>query len=177
MFRRSVDQEKSDYEEVFQHESSLRSWLIARYPGLEDVDDVVQDAYLKFLKAKKVGPIANPRSYLFVTAGNIVKNRFRHFRVERPKGVSEIDPKLEIDELRNPLEEISENEEIQLLVKAIKALPKRCRQVITLRKIYGYSMQEVAQILGISTSTVDTQCCVGMKKCAKFLKEHGVREY
>ncbi len=177
MFNKRTDQKVADCDDIYQHENSLRSWLIARYPGLEDIDDVIQEAFFKFLKARNCGPIANPRSYLFVTAGNILKNRFRRREIERPDGVSELDPNLEVDGLRNPLEEISGNEEIQILIRAIKSLPKRCRQVITLRKIYGYSMQEVASILGISKSTVDSQCCIGMRKCAKFLKEHGVKEF
>ena len=41
-------------------------------------------------------------------------------------------------------EELAHSEDLHLLVKAIHQLPPRCREVITLRKIYGLSQKEVA---------------------------------
>jgi RNA polymerase sigma-70 factor (ECF subfamily) len=70
-------------------------------------------------------------------------------------------------------ESVTRAEDIQLLVQAIQSLPERCRQVFTLRKIYGLSQKEIAVRLGISEHTVEAQGTVGIRKCAEFFHRHG----
>jgi hypothetical protein len=78
-------------EEVQPHEAALRTWLWMRFPGLQDVDDVVQEACTRLLRARETGSIACPRSFLFATARNLALNHLRHQRHERLAGVAEVD--------------------------------------------------------------------------------------
>ena len=64
---------------------------------------------------------------------------------------------------------------MQLLAEAIEDLPKRCRQVLKLRKIYGLSHDEIGRQLDISKATVATQIQIGVRKCSEFLEARGVR--
>lgn len=160
-------------EEVVPHEADLRAWLHARFPAVGDVDDVVQEAYTRMLRAYASGPIVNPRAFLFVTARNISLNRIRHSRYEEPVGVKSIDPLSVIDEAVIPSETAEISEEVQLLIHAIQLLPKRCRQILTLRKIYGYSQREVAQKLGISVHTVEAQGSIALRKCTQYFQRMG----
>ena len=64
-------------------------------------------------------------------------------------------------------------EDIQLLIEAIQLLPDRCRQIFTLRKIYGLSQKEISARLGISEHTVEAQGAIGIRKCAEFFRRHG----
>ncbi len=59
------------------------------------------------------------------------------------------------------------------MIEAIQSLPERCRQIITLRKIYGLSQNEVAARLGISVHTVEVQGGIGLRKCIEFFRRHG----
>ncbi len=160
-------------DEVLPHEANLRSWLRARFPAIEDVDDMVQEAFTRLLKAHDSGPIVNPRAFLFVTTRNMALNQLRHLRYERPPGASEVDPLSIADEVNSPLESMAKEEELQQLIRAIQSLPNRCRQVMTLRKIYGLSQKEVAQRLGISVHTVETQGSIGLRKCIEYFRGHG----
>jgi RNA polymerase sigma-70 factor (ECF subfamily) len=49
-------------------------------------------------------------------------------------------------------------------------LPTRCRQIITLRKIYGLSQKEVAAQLGIAEHTVEAQGTIGLRKLGEFFE-------
>lgn len=48
-------------DEVLPNEKELRAWLQSRFPGAGDVDDLVQEAFTRFLKAHESGPVVNPR--------------------------------------------------------------------------------------------------------------------
>ena len=68
-------------EEVQPHEvKALRGWLRAKYPGLNDVDDLVQEAYLRLIRARAAAPVRNPKSYVFSVARNAAIDQFRRPR-------------------------------------------------------------------------------------------------
>lgn len=160
-------------EVILPFERELRVWLANRFPSLTDVDDLVQEAFFKVIKAKRSGPIVNPRAYLFLTARHLALGRFRKLKFEAPPG--SVDPDLDrLDiESETPLESVARKEEIQMLLNAIRKLPRRCRQVIALRKIYGYSLRETAKVLGISVKTVDAQSAIALGKISEFFRTHG----
>lgn len=161
--------------EINPHEQDVRGWLVRRFPNINDVDDVIQEAYSRILKAYESGPIANPRAYLFVTTRNIVLNRIRHYQYEKPAGYQELDPMTIVDEVTDPLASLSKSEEIELLIKAIESLPRRCRKVLTLRKIYGLSQREVAEHLGISVNTVQVHTGEGIRRCIRYFRQLGYK--
>ena len=72
--------------------------------------------------------------------------------------------------MRVPLwEQINTHQELALLGRAIEALPDRCRQVLTLRKVFGLSQKEIAARLAISENTVETQIANGMRLCTQYV--------
>jgi RNA polymerase sigma-70 factor (ECF subfamily) len=71
------------------------------------------------------------------------------------------------------MESAARREEVRQLRRAIQSLPERCREIVTLRKIYGLSQKEVADELGISVSTVKAQLAIGMSKCIQYFRETG----
>ncbi|MCH6257541.1 sigma-70 family RNA polymerase sigma factor [Puniceicoccaceae bacterium K14] len=160
-------------DEVLPQERELRSWLSARFGSAGEVDDMIQEVFSRILKAHESGPIANPRAFLFVTARNLALNQLRHMRYERPGGAREIDPLSIVADVNSPPEAVAKEEELQQLIQAIQSLPKRCRQVVTLRKIYGLSQKEVAKRLGISVHTVEAQGSIGLRKCIEYFRSHG----
>ncbi|MCG8527004.1 MAG: RNA polymerase sigma factor [Opitutales bacterium] len=160
-------------DEVYPHENALKAWIDSRFSGVCDSSDVVQEAFVKILEARKRGPIVNPRAFLFITARNLVLNHIRHFKYERPPGIREVDEFSIADELRTPLEKVVYSEEIDLLKEAIKSLPEKCREVVTLRKVYGLSILETAEFLAVSRHTVETQSAIGLKKCMRYFEQRG----
>ena len=161
-------------QEVKPHESDLRSWLRVRFPALTDIDDLIADTFARVLAARKIGKVAIARPYLFVTAANAARDIYRRRQIvtmeplANPAGLSVVEDRPSIPEA------VSHEEELSLLTDAIRALPERCRQIVTLRKLHGLTHREIAEKLGISENTVSAQLTLGTFRIRDYLVSHGV---
>lgn len=161
-------------QEVALHETALRAYLRARYPELREIDDVVQEAYLRLFRERSVRPVQHVRGFLFVAARNAACDLFR----KRKGGVIEYLGSLtglgHLTDLPNGADAAATAQELELIKDAIRDLPERCRQVFTLRKIHGLSQKQIAAQLGISENTVEVHVANGVKRCAEYFKARGV---
>ena len=69
-------------------------------------------------------------------------------------------------------EVVSRNEEYVILNRAIASLPEKCREIFTMRRVYGMSQMEIADALGISRNTVSAQLTIGLRKCSEYFERY-----
>lgn len=148
----------------------LRGWLKNYFPADTDVDDIVQEAYLRVLKAREATVIESPKAFVFAVAKNVALGRLRQRQVPAHDLLAEIDAESILDETANVHREVTRAEDLELLTLAIQSLPSRCRQVLTLRKIYGLSQRDVAAQLGIAEHTVEAQGTIGLRKLTEYFE-------
>lgn len=162
------------FEEVHAHESSLRAYLRRAFPWLREVDELVQDSLARLWRAGQDGKVDSGRAFLFATARHAALDLCRRNRIVHLEPLTETGDLSVIDDGPGVVEIVSQREELALLADAIRSLPERCRQVLTLRKIYGLPQKQIALELGMSEHTVEVQTANGMRRCAKYLRSHGV---
>jgi RNA polymerase sigma-70 factor (ECF subfamily) len=80
------------------HEAMLRAWLRARYDVRADLDDVVQEALLRVLRAKRDGTLRAVKPFLFAAARNLALDRLRRHGVARTDSLGEIEALHVLDE-------------------------------------------------------------------------------
>jgi RNA polymerase sigma factor (sigma-70 family) len=161
-------------EQVLPHEPALRSWLRGLFPSLPDLDDLVQETYVRVLRAHSGAHIESTKAFLFTTARNLALDECRHRNVISFEPIAEFEVLHVLDEKPGISETVSHRQELEFLTEAIQSLPERCRQVLTLRKIYGLSQKAIAAQLGISEHTVEAQVGNGVRRCAEFLALRGL---
>jgi len=135
-------------EHVLPHEAMLRAWLRRRFESQVEIDDIVQEAYVCVLQAHAAGTLTSPKAFLFVTARNFLLDRPRRHENSRTQSLGDIDALNVLDKRDGIPETVAHNHELALLTEAIQSLPARCRQILTLRKLYGLSQREIAARLG-----------------------------
>jgi RNA polymerase sigma factor (sigma-70 family) len=151
------------------HEAMLRAWLAQGFGPRLAVDDVVQEAFLRVLGARAKGELQSPKAFLFATARNLALNQLRRHHVSRTDSLVEADYSNVLDERESVPENVARSQELALLTEAIQLLPDRCRQVMTLRIVYGLTQRVIGEKLGISDRTVAAQLAIGTMKCTDFV--------
>src|ERR1043166_7247251 len=59
--------------------AELRRFLVARAGSEAEADDLLSELWIK-ISANRPGPVANPKSYIFRMANNLVLDRLRELR-------------------------------------------------------------------------------------------------
>lgn len=156
----------------------MKSWLRSRFPWLLEVDDIAQEAVVRLWRRHNnpVGtPIKSAKAALFVIARNAAIDETRHRAVVKMRAVTDTERLSVLDERADVAAIVDARQELEFFAEALRELPTRCRQVITLTKIYGLTEREVAERLGVSENTVRTQVVRGMERCTNYLRERGVK--
>jgi RNA polymerase sigma factor (sigma-70 family) len=158
-------------EQVQPHEGCLRNYLSRSFASRADVDDVVQDSYLKLWRSRSVAAIRSPKSFLFTIARNVALDLRRRRKVAHAEPITETSRMPVLEESPGVVDLVSRQQELALLREAIAALPERCQHVFLLRKIQGLPQREIAARLGISENTVETLVGKGARRCADYVHE------
>ena len=163
--------------EVYSHDASLKSYLRGSFPHGVDVDDVVQESYLRIWKARTAQPIRFAKAFLFKVARHVAVDLLRRNRLSPLDPLGDLAVSRVIEERPNAAEAITAQEKLDLLTHAVMALPARCREVIMLHKIKGLPQKEVAARLGLSKRTVENHCRIGVRRCEDYLRTRGINHY
>jgi RNA polymerase sigma-70 factor, ECF subfamily len=126
----------------------------------EDAEDALQDCLLNaFAHVKDFDERSRFATWLTRIAINAALAKFRknHWKrecpINEPNSASELEHHSEIqDRAPDPEETYRLHERKQILNAAILGLRPRARKVVELHQLQEYSLEETAQILGISTA-------------------------
>ena len=164
-------------QQVHPHGGQLKAWLRGSFPGVRDVDDVVQESYLRVWKAQATQPIQSAKAFLFKVARHVALDLLRRNRNSPIDALGDLTALRVIEDRLDAADALTAQEKLDLLADAVVALPPRCREVILLHKIKGLPQKEVAAHLGLSERTVENHCRLGVKHCEDYLRARGIQSF
>lgn len=164
-------------EEVHPHESSLRAYLRGAFPSVRDVDDVVQESFLRIWGARTARPVRSARAFLFKIARHLALDTVRRARVSPVIAVRDFSSLSVLATEPDAADNTDARERLRFLADAIEALPARCRQIVILRKLECLPQREVAARLGLAEKTVEAHLARGIDRCENYLRRRGVRSW
>lgn len=156
---------------VIPHEAALRARLRWMAVAGEEIDDIVQDAYLSIARLKSVAHIRDGRAYLFTTARMVVLQRIRRNRIVRIDSLTEAQALSLEDDDPGPERRAGARRELERVRRLIDDLPPRCREIFQLRRVQGMPQREIAERMGIPEHTVEQQAVRGLKLILKAIAD------
>lgn len=156
---------------------ALRSTLaraVSRLVPPKEVEDIVQETYVRVCQVETPEQIQFPRSFMLRTAQNLALDHLK--RAETRLNVS-LDDELDLElagyttRADETFDRVAANQEFGFFCEAVRQLPLQCRKAFVLKKVYGYSQKEIALDLDISENTVEKHIATGIKRCAQFMAE------
>ena len=133
----------------------------------EVAEEILQEVFLAvWNKREKIDPAQSFWPYLYQVAKLLVYSHYR--KVAQNKRLLDHLIITSVDRVTNAEELLIDRETHELLIRAIERLPPQRKQVFKLCKLEGKSYQEVADQLGISTSTINQQIVAANKSVKEF---------
>jgi len=132
-----------------------------------DLEDVVQDTFLRIRDVQSVDEIKNPESFIYRTARNLALDHVKRAESRLADGhdnVEALAAVIEQSEEDSTYRAVTSRQEFGSFCSAVDKLPEACKRVFVLRKVYGFSQREIAASLGISESTVEKHVARGFKE-------------
>ncbi|TKG93653.1 RNA polymerase sigma-70 factor [Puteibacter caeruleilacunae] len=152
------------------------------YPGLviyatnfaltqPQAEEVVQEFFIRIWeKHNSINQSDSLKSYFFQSIKNRTLNVLRKQKV-KDEYLEELKREAEEDLIFDP--DVYVDSELQHKIQqAVNALPERCKEVFMMSRFQGYSNDEIADVLGISKRTVETQISKALKTLREELRDY-----
>ncbi|MBS0416128.1 MAG: sigma-70 family RNA polymerase sigma factor [Proteobacteria bacterium] len=148
--------------------SRLRRYFSKRVPPAE-VDDLVQEVFLRMQVHGAGGRIEHMEGYLFSVAGSVLADRARRSAVRHGSAHTALEETHHPTEDLTPERVLLDREALNLVVDAIVDLPARTREVFVLHRFEEMSCGAIAAQLGITVSGVEKHIMKALRHLHKRL--------
>ena len=155
--------------EVLPLEAMLTQFLRRSGRSKSDIDDLIQDVYVRVCEAaaKEIPDPAKP--FVFTVARNLLIDRLRREHVVPIETVEDLDALNIAIDAPGPDQALIAREELRRVQAALDQLPRRAREAVVLRKVEGLSWKEIGQRMGIAERTVNRHLTDAMHALADTL--------
>ncbi|MDB6084745.1 MAG: hypothetical protein JWN43_2626 [Gammaproteobacteria bacterium] len=162
--------------QVFRHRAALHRYLRRFTSGAEDVEDLVQETYVRIYALPDYRKIDSPRALLFRIAHNMAVERARRHATQATDTVGDLEQLSVYSTEASADEQIDARQRFESFCAAVDRLPPLCRRVFVLRKVYRLSHDEIAEVLGVSHSTIEKHVAKGLLRCRDYMRGTGLMD-
>ena len=146
----------------------LRRFLAVHLRNVHEVPDLAQEVFLRLLRIDRHEAIRNPEAYLFTIASHVLQQH----TLRQSSNPAFVDITDAVSELSSPAEEDpttrSDNaQRIERLERILAQLPPRVAAALVLHRLFGYTIQEIADELGVARETAKKYLARAAEHCRK----------
>jgi RNA polymerase sigma factor (sigma-70 family) len=149
----------------------LKKFLTRFLSQRQDIEDVVQETYLRAYKAEKDTDIEQPKAFLFRVAKNLALNELKKKSRQVTDYIEDCDARVVLHNTDSLESEVEARQHLGLYCEAIATLPEQRRRVCLLRKVHGLRHKEIAERLSITVSSVEKHLLKGTLACQAYVQE------
>jgi len=161
--------------DVFVGYSPTLKNMLQRIVPSADIEDIVQETFIRAHEAEVKKRIDHPKAYIYKTARNLALNfiaKKENTSMSKLEDYSE--PDVYLEDLAK-INEVESKEKFRLFCAAVRDLPPQCRKAFIMKRVFGFSIRDISTKLGISESTTEKHIAKGVLRCADYLNENGYK--
>jgi RNA polymerase sigma-70 factor (ECF subfamily) len=155
--------------EVLPLEAVLTQYLRNNWRNRADVADLLQDVYVQVYDAAAKQLPKSTKSFVFITARNLLIDRVRRDKVIPLEAVEDLDALGAAADAPGPEAHSIAREELRRVQAALDQIPARSREAFVLYHVENLSQREVAARMNISENTVGWYLKTGLEEIADLL--------
>jgi RNA polymerase sigma-70 factor (ECF subfamily) len=147
----------------------LLRFLTARLGNPTAADDIYQELFVRLRAGGLPADLTNPRGYLFRMAYNLANEFSRARRRQDARDALWTDAtthKVGLDAVSDEAaadDVLAAKERLAAVIRALDGLPPKTRDVFMMCRVKGLSHRDIAEIMGISTKTVEKHMTAALK--------------
>lgn len=143
-----------------EHGQVLRAFLLARIGDSPDVDDVMQEVFLKLARIEGMDEKLSResrqnRSFILTIANNLLVDLSRHNAIRRRYQQSEQSAGEDKRNEVNPEVIAGDRERLEQVERAILSLPPVWRKAFVLSRFKHMSYKQIAEEMGVSSRSIE----------------------
>ena len=160
------------FEHLFKsHYPILKNFALKYMKNTELAEEMVQEVFFNlWAKHSEIYITSSIKAYLFKSTYNCCLQYFK--KQEHKSKYESYVLKENVNYQPDPSDELRAKEVLQLVDKALKTLPERCRKIFRLNRFDGLKYQEIADRLSISIKTVEANMGKALKHLRYNLKDY-----
>jgi len=155
--------------EVLPLEAALMQFIQHHWRNRSDVEDLVQDVYVRLYEAVLKEIPARPHQFVFATARNLLIDRARRAQIIPIEAMPDLDVFDIAPDVPGPERYVIARDELRRLQEALDRLPARNREAIVLARLEGLTGREISQRMGLAEATVSHHLSRGIAALADML--------
>jgi RNA polymerase sigma-70 factor (ECF subfamily) len=162
--------------QIFRHRAALHRYLRKFTYGAEDIEDLIQETYVRLYGLADYRAVDSPKALLFRIAHNLAVERARSRKTQATDSMADLE-QLGVYSKEVPADEqLDSRRRFETFCAAVDRLPPLCRRVFVLRKVFKLTHAEISEVLGVSHSTIEKHVAKGLVRCRDYLRELGLLE-
>jgi RNA polymerase sigma factor (sigma-70 family) len=149
--------------------SGLHKFLLRFLVRRQDVEDIVQETFLRAYESARQQTIDFPKSFLFTVAKNLALSEIERKASRMTFYVSDLQ-ELNVADEQCVEDKVDAQQKLAALLKVVATLPPQCQRVVILKKMLGFSHHEIGRRLDISVRTVEKHLAKALRRCQESLQ-------
>lgn len=175
MVKRSTDKNDAPNDLVLSelaatYAKPLTGYFRRRIGASADTEDLVQDVFARLARMKSLESVDNPQAYIFQTASNLLRDRARRAQTQNTALHEPFDDDQHGRQADSPEQILVMRQQLDRMKMTLNELPTRTRNIFLLKRFDGLKHKEIAEILGVSVSTVEKHMVTAIAALAKSMK-------
>jgi len=132
----------------------LRRFFTLRIRNRAEAPDLAQEVFLRLMRVQHYETIRSPEAYLFTVASHVLhQHTLKQAHTPTCIDISRIFADLQLTSDDDSSEKADTQQKLEEVERALDELPARVATTLLLHRLSGYSIEEIAQRLGVSRPT------------------------